>query len=546
MPENIPKVILPPVARGLLQDGFDQIARLLALTLGPSQGIVFNSTALKPAPEPITDAATIARRITQMPNRGQDVGAMLLRSLVWRVHQRVGDGSATTAVLAQTMLAQANRFVAAGANPVKIQQGIHQATLRAISALKELASPVTCQEQLAAVAYTATGEPELSFILSELFDLLGEHAHVIIEDYMAPYLEREYINGGQWQAKLISPYLISSPTGGKAIAPDANVVLFNGNITDSEDILHIIRLLSQQEQKSTLTSKNLLLVANKISGEALNTLVATYVQNKKELQFVPVDLVRAGEKARNDLQDLAFLTGARLLDPEAGDRLKTLSISYVGKAQRAEASSENLVVMGGKGDPAELRDHINNLNKYLDRLAFDDSQVDEVKMRLGRLSGSSGILKIGAYTQNERQIMHQKAQQGLQTLHAAIKAGVLPGGGTAYLHCIPLIDRLTSTDEDVRMGYHAVTRALKRPFVQLLKNAGISDSGSLAYDIANAEPGLVFDLQEKKIHPALEAGVLDAALVLCTSLETAASGARMALSTDVILLKRNPRLSYEP
>lgn len=540
MPEYIPKVLFPPVARGVLKDGFDQIARLLELTLGPTQGIVLNSTALKPAPEPMTDAATIARRITELPDRAQDVGAMLLRSLVWRVHQRVGDGSATTAVLAQAILAQANRYVAAGANPVRVQGGIHRATLEALSALKEMAAPVTTQEQLAAVAYTATREPELSFMLSELFDLLGKHAHVVVENYMAPYLEREYINGGQWQARLISPYLVTLPTGGKAVGKDCNVVLYNGNISGSEEVLAIIRLLGEKEQK------NLLLVAHKITGEALNTLVATYVQNKQAFQFVLADLVRAGEKARSDLQDLAVLTGARLFDPEAGDRLASIALSDMGSAQRAEAGGEYLFVTGGKGSPAALREHINTLQKHLERLPFDDDQAAEIKMRLGRLSGSSGILKIGAHSQNERQIMHQKAQQGIQALHAALQEGVLPGGGTAYLHCIQGIEQIDCRDEDEHMGCLAVAHALKRPFEQLLKNAGISNPGSLAHDITCAAPGLVFDIQKRCISPALEAGVLDAALVLRACLETASSGARMALSTDVILLKRNPRVTYEP
>ncbi|MFL7870523.1 MAG: TCP-1/cpn60 chaperonin family protein, partial [Anaerolineales bacterium] len=163
MPENIPKVILAPQARGILRIGFDKMARVLAFTLGPTHGTVFNSTALKPSPEPITDAATIARRITALPNRGQDVGAMLLRSLVWRVYQRIGDGTATTAVLAQAILEQASRYVAAGASPVRVQAGIRKATQRAIAVLKDMAWPVTCQEQLASVAYCATRESELSF-----------------------------------------------------------------------------------------------------------------------------------------------------------------------------------------------------------------------------------------------------------------------------------------------------------------------------------------------------------------------------------------------
>jgi len=540
MPENIPKVILPPTARGFLKDGFDQMARVLALTLGPTHGIGFSSTILKPTPEPITDAATIARRITALPNRARDVGAMLLRSLVWRVHQRIGDGTATTAVLAQAILEQAHRYVAAGASPVRLQAGIQKATSRVITGLRDMATPVTSREQLAWVAYCTTQEPELSITLSEMFDQLGEHAHVEIENYMAPYLEREYIHGGRWQAKLISSHLISEAGTGKATCRECNVVLFNGNLTTADEVLPTIKILSQSEHK------NLLLVAQKISGEALNILVASYVQNKPKLQFVLVDLVNTGEKALNDLQDLSLLTGARLFNVETGDRLAAIKPADMGSAGYAEANSEYLLVSGGKGAPAALIEQIKGLHKYLRSLAFDDDQGAEIEIRLGRLSGSQGILKIGAYTQKERDVLHQKAQQGVKSLQAARKGGTLPGGGTAYLHCIKLVEEMECADEDERMGYRAVARALRRPFEQLLQNAGETNSGSLAHQIISSAPGMVFDIEDKIICSATEAGILDAARTLIASLETASSGAQMAISTEVLVLKRKPKISYEP
>ena len=540
MPENIPKVILAPQARGLLRTGFDKMARVLAFTLGPTHGTVFSSTALKPSPEPITDAATIARRITALPNRGQDVGAMLLRSLAWRVYQRVGDGTATTAVLAQAILEQASRYVAAEASPVRVQAGIQKATQRAIAVLKEMAFPVTCQEQLSSVAYCATRESELSFLLGEMFDLLGDHAHLEIEKYIAPYLEREYIDGGQWQAKLVSPHLTSATGAGKAIARECNVVLFNGNLSSAEEVLPLIKLLSEQEQK------NLLLVAQKISDAALNILVATHVQNKHRLRFVLVDLVQAGEKALNDMQDLSLLTGARLFNPVAGDQLAVIKPADLGSARRVEADEEYLRVSGGKGDPALVREQIGALQKYLNGLTYDDKQMPEIKMRLGRLSGSLGILKVGAYTQNERDVLYQKAQQGMYALQTALDSGVLPGGGTAYLHCIAPIEKMECSDEDECMGYRALVYALRRPFEQLLQNAGETNSGRLAHEIMMASPGLVYDIQKREICPARESGVLDAAQTLIVSLETASSGAQMALSTEVLVLKRKPRISYEP
>jgi len=542
MNPSIPAVLPSPQTRPALKAGFDQMARLLAATLGPTQGVIFHSEALKPNPEPLTDAATIARRVTALPDRAQDVGAMLLRSLAWRVHQRVGDGCATTAVLAQAILEQGYRFVAAGANPVRIQAGMQKATRQAVEALRQMSRPAAEQNDLNAIALTATGEPELSLALGEMFHRLGGQAHVAIEEYMAAYLDKEYIDGGLWKAKSISMHLVSEPLSGKSTATDCNVVLFNGNLTQAEDVLPLIRLLSQSERK------NLLLAAQKIEGQAASALVATYSQNRERLglQFVLVNLVRAGENALRDLQDLACLTGAKLFDPQAGETLQSIRPADMGYARRAETVEERLTVSGGGGDPAQAQAKLADLQAYLDHLPFDDKERGELEMRIGRLAGRMGILKIGAGTHNEREVLRQKAEKGLRAARAAQQAGLLPGGGTAYLHCIEALESMECADDEERMGVLAVSRALRRPFEQLLHNAGVEHPARLAHEITQSPPGLVFDVDEKELCPAAEIGLFDPARALTVALETASSGAQMALSTEVIILKKNPRISYEP
>ncbi len=542
MTPSIPAVLPLPQTRLALKAGFDQMARLLAATLGPTQGVIFHSEALKPAPEPLTDAATIARRVTALPNRAQDVGAMLLRSLAWRVHQRVGDGCATTAVLAQAILEQGHRFVAAGANPARVQAGIQKAALRAVELLQQMSRPVTEQNDLNAISLTATGEPELSLALGEMFHRLGRLAHVDIEEYMASYLGKEYIDGGLWKAKSISMRLVSEPMTGKSAVADCNVVLFNGNLTQAEDVLPLLRLLSQAERK------NLLLAAQKIEGQAANALVATCVQNRERLglQFVLVNLARAGENALRDLQDLACLTGAKLFDPQAGETLQSIQPADMGYARRAETVEERLIVSQGEGDPAQALSRIADLQAYLDHIPFDDKGRGEVEMRIGRLAGRMGILKIGAGTHNERDVLRQKAEKGLRAVRAAQQAGLLPGGGTAYLHCSAMLESMECADGEERMGVLAVSRALRRPFEQLLHNAGVEHPARLAHEITQSPPGLVFDVEEKELCLAAEIGLFDPARVLNIALETASSGAQMALSTEVIVLKKNPRISYEP
>lgn len=543
MAHPIPAVLPSPQTRPALKAGFDQMARLLAATLGPQRGVVFHYESRKREVEPLTDAATIARRVVALPDRAQDVGAMLLRSLAWRVHQRVGDGCAITAVLAQAILEQGYRMVSAGANPMRVQAGLHRAAQRAVACLREMTCPVTAQNELNAVAFTATGQPELSLALGEMLYRLGPQAHLRIEEYLAAYLEKEYIEGGLWKAQTISPHLLNDPLNRRSFARDCNVVLFNGNLTQPEDVLPLIRLLAQSERK------NLLLAAQKIEGQAGSALVATCVQNRERfgLQFVLVNLIRAGENALRDLQDLAILTGAKVFDPQAGDSLRTIRSADMGRADYAEVVEDRLRVAGGGGEAQAVQAQIQALQTYLDGLPFEDERRGEVEMRIGRLAGRMGVLKIGADTHNQREVLRQQAEKGLRAVRAAQQSGLLPGGGTAYLHCIAPLEAMDVRDDEERMGVLALARALRRPFEQLLLNAGIEHPARLAREIIQAAPGgLVFDVEEKELCAAEEIGLYDPALALIAALETAVSGAQMALSTEVMVLKKNPRVSYQP
>jgi chaperonin GroEL len=534
-----PAVIVAPESTLQLKRGFDLLADLLALTLGPTQGIVLSGTDLKARPEVLSDAATIARRIVEVPDARQNVGVMLLRNMVWRVHQRVGDGGALTAVLAQALLKHTLRCMSAGANPILLARGVRRAVQAAVERLSELSQPPQGEDDLVAVAHSVTGQDQLSRLLGEMFDLLGSHAYITVEDYMAPYLERVYLDGGHWQAGVISPYLINSPALGRAVLKDCRVALYDGTVSAAEEVRSLL------EQAGSAEEARLLFVAHQVSGEALNLLVATNQQTA--LKIIAVALKRVGDKARADLEDLALLSGARVISPILGRTLASISQADLGAARRAEASAEDLNVFGGVGDSAQARRQVDLLHRQLQRLPIGDEGRGELEMRLGRLSGSAGILKIGALTQAERDFLHQKAEQGLRVLRATLSEGVLPGGGVAYLRCIPAVDALWAvSDGDEAMGMRATARALEAPFCCILRNAGVDAPAVYLEQIRKAPLDHLYDALSRAILPARQAGVLDSTAVLRAALETAASGALMALSTDTLVLKRKPKVSYEP
>lgn len=536
-----PAVIFAPHATEQLNMGFEQLAKLLAATLGPSQGAVLSAKDAAGAPELLTDAATIARRMVGLPDRRQDVGAMLLRQLVWRMHERLGDGAATTAVLAHALLQHTTHLRAAGANPMIMQQGIRAAAQTAVSTLRTLAQPATDWETLAAVGHSVTGHPQLGDILGELVELLGANGHISLNDTLSPTLDRVYLNGGRWQGSLISPYLMTATAVRQASHSNVHIALYADRLHDAPALPPLLEAIAQSK------TPNLLLVAYEFNDDVRNTLVGTHTSSDNKLNIAAVKLNRGGEYGRDELEDLALLTGATVLGSEKGRPLSSLHSSDLGQAGRIEASETHLLVQQGRGSAPQLRQQIENLQHYAHSLPFGDSDRQRFQERIARLSGNNAILHVGAHTKAERTFLHQAAEQGVKAVQAAARGGVLPGGTTAYLHCLAAVQNLAdSLSGDARFGAQAVAQALQAPFATLLHNGGVTVPALPQQEILAQPPGLLFDVVTGKLADARAAGLLDAAEVVIGALETAVSGTIMASSIDTLVLHKKPEMSYEP
>lgn len=535
-------VLFPPYATEQLKMGFDQMAKLLTGTLGPSQGVVLSTKALDGPPEVLNDAAIIARRVVALPQRQQDVGAMILRQIVWRMRQRFGDGAALTAVLAQSLLHHIHKMRAAEMNPMVMQQGIKAATEMAVSTLRAMAKPATDWETLAAVGLSVTGHQTLGDILGELVELLGSNGHVTVTDHMSPVLDRAYLNGGRWAGKLISPYMMTATAVRQAVLSNVHVALYAERLFVPAEELEV--LLGGIAQSKT---PNLLLVAYEFSDEIMNALVTTHTSEESKVKITAVKLSRGGDFGRDEMADLALLTGATVLGSETGRTMATVSGSDLGKAGRIEASEQHFVVQQGEGNAVLLREQIEKLETYASSLAPGDDERARFQDRIGRLSGNAAILKVGALTKAERTYLHQAAEQGVKAVQAAGRGGVVPGGGTSYLHCLAAVnDVADSLTDEARVGAQAVAQALQAPFAQLLCNGGVRVPALAQANILAERPGLLFDVMTGKLVQARTAGLLDAAEVVIGALETAVSGALMASSIEAVVLKKKPKLSHDP
>ena len=528
---------MSPVASTRLLRGFNQLAEALAVTLGPNRGGVLMQSERGSMPVRLESAAAIARRVIALPDRAEDVGAMILRNMVWRVHQNVGDGGATTAVLAQAIAAKAARYIAAGASPVQVKGGILAAGQAVGAALTASARPVQGEGDLIAVARAATDHEQLSLLLGEIFDLLGPHGHVTVEKYAARYLERVYLNGGRWRAQLVSPYMLTAAPLKKAVLIKCRVALFGGTLEAVDEVLPLLELLGAQE------NARVLIVAYGIKGDALNALVSTHAAGK--IKIAATALSRDVNQRRDDLADLAQLTRAAVFSTEAGRPLAEITVQDLGSAQRIEAGREDLVVVGGTGQRAEIRAQIEMLNNRLLALAPNDLARQEVQLRLGRFTGNTAVLKVGAATQTERDALQQKAEQGLLAVQVALEEGVVPGGGLALIECRSALRDLRFSGDE-RLGVQAVAHALEAPFRRILANAHVDAAGIILADLLHAGPGHVYDVLRQTIVTPASAGLFDPARVVRVALETATSGAALAISTDTLILHSEPEIAQNP
>jgi len=526
-----------PEAGDYLKHGFDQLADLLAATLGPTQGAILSSPGTGSRPEMITDAATVARRMLALPHRAEDVGAMILRNLVWRMHRKAGDGCATAAVLAQAILRQAHRFRVAGANAMSLKKGVDRATAVACKALWQMARPLTNPDDLVLLAQGVTNDLNLSRVIGEIFARFGPEAYVILEDYAAPYLERAYYPGGRWQGRLASPYLITDHVTQRAILHDCQVALYNGDINDLDELRPLLDQVTQTDRH------RLLVVAREIKGTALSTLIANHQEGG--LPAVAAVLRRPGARAQDDFDDLAILTGATVLSPETGRPLASIRGVDLGSAARVEADAEEVIVVGEGHNPETVGAQIAALRARFERVSPDDEAWDDLRFRLARLRGQIARLMIGAYTETERAVIRQKAEKALRTLPVALRQGIVPGGGVAYLDAIPAVQQVEAEGDEAR-GVAIVAGALTEPFLRIVRNAGVASPAALLDEARRRGPGVGYDVQTEMIGDMYEAGVIDAAGVVVQALEVAVSGAMMALTTEAIVLQSRPETSYEP
>ncbi len=547
-----PRVVEQPRTTQHFTLGIDAMTDLLAPTLGPVGGVVANQRDFQRKPELLDDSATTMRRILNLGDPRADVGAMLMRSMVWRVVQRAGDGGATAAVLMRAFFAEAVRLMAGGANAMRLAKGVDLGVAAAVKALHVQAQPVRNPNDLANVALTVIRDPSLAAVLGEMSYLLGADAHVTVEKYVAPYLQQFYYAGANLKAQIASMYLYTAPEQRTAVAANGALALVDGNLSDPADAIALLQAASETDAKSlTIIGGNFsdavigVLVANSRQGDLQQDTKKNGKGESKKPVILAAKPKDVGDARRAVFDDLAALTGAEVLGRAWSRAPKQAQASDLGRIQRSEVSVEHMLLLPENQLTPAARQRSADLQARLATMTLDDEDRSLVIQRLAMLNGGMGLLKIGTESKLDREVQAQNAERTLRVLSVAQHTGVVPGGGAALLHCAAALDEIDAA-EDVMFGVRLVQHGLAAPLRQILDNAHVPSSSVIIDRILRAGPGATYDVMTERVGDAHELGVLDVAGVLATVVQTAASAAMMALTTDTIVYHKNPKQATNP
>ena len=530
-----PGVILGEESRVGMLRGFESMARLMALTLGPIGSKIANAREPNGEPEILDDAATIARRIINLPDRSVDAGAMMMRHIVWNIREEVGDGSATAAVLAWAVASEMQRMIAAGSNAMILKRGIEKGIAAAINALDQLAIPLEGEDRIAAVANAAVGDREIGRLLGEMYDVLGPNANIVIEPYIATFHDRTYHEGARFKGGLLSPFFHTDTTRRVAVLDDVYVLVADIAFKSTESAQNALEQVYRAGGRSVLINCKLM------EDKAIGVLIAN--NEKGTIRSCAANMKPVGELRRGTVENIALLTGGRPLTDKSGMAPEDVGINDFGRADRVIVTKDYYMIIGGKGDRRAIRERTKQLRDRV-RDTSDKEERETLRELLTHFSAGVGELRIGALTEQQRKRLTETAEQAMKAVIAGMESGVVPGGGAAYLSCIPAVEAVEA-EGDEAIGVQIVARALEEPMRRIAENAGVHPPLVIA-EANRMGKGYGYDVLQEKVVNMTTDGIVDPAMVIKRALQQAASGAMMLLSIDALVLHRKPQENFEP
>ena len=509
-------------ARKSLEAGVDAVANAVKVTLGPKGRYVVLDKKFG-APTITNDGVTIAREI-EVEDVFQNQGAQLVREVATATNDVAGDGTTTATVLAQAIVRQGLKNVAAGANPLALKRGIEKAVDEVVANIATQSKAVSGKDQIARVATISAGDEDIGDVIADAIEKVGKDGVVNVEEGQTFGMDLEFTEGMQFDKGYISPYMVTDQDRMEAVLEDPYILIANQKIGSVRDVLPVLEQVIQ-------SGKPLLIIAEDVEGESLATLVV----NKLRGTFtgVAVKAPGFGDRRKRMLEDIAILTKAEVITEEMGLKLENTQVSQLGRARRVVVGKDTTTIVDGAGDASAIKGRINQIKNEIENT---DSDFDREKLqeRLAKLSGGVAVVKVGAATETEMKEKKHRVEDALQATRAALEEGIVPGGGVALLQASSAISTNGGGDEDVQTGARIVLRALEEPLRQIAENAGLEGS-VVVNDVRKAKKGQGLNAATNEIVDLVAEGVIDPAMVTRSALQNAASIAKNILTTEAIV-----------
>ncbi|MEE8194683.1 MAG: chaperonin GroEL [Dehalococcoidales bacterium] len=515
------QIIFGEEARHALKKGIDVLANTVRVTLGP-KGHPVALDKKWGAPTVIDDGVTIAKEI-ELPEPFENMGVQLVKEAASKTNDACGDGTTTSTILASAIINEGFKNIAAGAEPINLKRGIEKATDAILEELKRVSTPVKGKEQIIQVATITAKDAQIGNLISDVMEKVGKDGVITIEESKGTKYETEYVEGMQFDRGYISPYFITDAARMETVVEDPHILITDKKISAIADILPSLEKILQ-------VTKNLLIIAEDVDGEALATLVVNKLRGT--LSILAVKAPGFGDRRKAMLEDIAILTGGTVISEDIGRKLDSVNPEDLGRARRAVSDKDKTTIIEGKGPAQAIQDRIKQLKAQIEETESDFDR-EKLQERQARLAGGVAVIKVGAATEVEMKEKKHRVEDALSATRAAVEEGTLPGGGIGLLNSLPVLDKLDVSGDEAT-GVSIVRKAVEEPIRWIAANAG-QDGAVIADAVKKSPAGVGFNAETNKFGNMKEMGIIDPTKVVRSALENAASIANMVLVTESLV-----------
>ncbi len=513
-------------ARDRMLRGVNTLANAVRVTLGPKGRNVIIEKSFG-APRSTKDGVTVAKEI-ELTDKFENLGAQLIREVASKTNDKAGDGTTTATVLAQAIVSEGLKYVAAGMNPMDLRRGIDKAVVKVVAEIKKTSKKVTTNAEIAQVgAISANGDKDVGDMIARAMDKVGNEGVITVEEAKSLETELDVVEGMQFDRGYLSPYFITNADKMEAVLEDPLILLFEKKLSSLQALLPVLEAVVQ-------SARPLLIVAEDIEGEALATLVVNKLRGG--LRVAAVKAPGFGDRRKAMLEDIATLTGGQLISEDLGIKLENVTLDMLGKAKKVTITKDDTTIVDGSGAKADIEARIGQIKKQIEDTTSDYDK-EKLQERLAKLAGGVAVVRVGGSTEVEVKEKKDRVDDALNATRAAVEEGIVPGGGVALLKASKVLEGFKGDNDDQTAGVAIVQRALQAPIRQIAENAGVEGSIVVGKVMENKSATFGFDAQSEKYVDLIQAGIIDPAKVVRTALQDAASVAGLMVTTEAAIVE---------